>query len=69
MENRDNPQVLAVVPLPTAKERRRREIMVARTMLLAIDIILSGESLGLETARDLFREVWHAYPELVDEFL
>jgi hypothetical protein len=61
--------VLAVVPPPTAEGRGRREIMLARTMLLAIDIILSGETLGLEAARDLFREVRHAYPELVDEFL
>lgn len=67
MKNPDNPEVLAVVPLPKPEERRRREIMLARTMLLSIDIILSGEPLGLETARDLFREVRHAYPELVDE--
>lgn len=68
MENANNPEVLAVVPLPSAEERRRREIMLARTMLLAIDIVLSGEGLGLETARDLFREVRHCYPELVDEW-
>lgn len=41
--------------------------MLARVMLVAIDLVLSGEGLGLETARDLFREVRHAYPELVDE--
>ena len=62
-------EVLAVVPLPSAAERRRREVILARTMLLAIDIILSGETLGLQTARDLFHEVQHAHPELVDEFL
>jgi hypothetical protein len=43
--------------------------MLARVMLVAIDLVLSGESLGLETARDLIREVEHAYPELVDELL
>lgn len=63
MNTANNPEVLAVVPLPSAEERRRREIMLARVMLLAIDIILSGETLGLETARDLFREVRHAYPD------
>lgn len=57
------------VAVPTAEERRRRENMLARVMLLAIDLVLSGDGLGLETARDLFREVRHAYPELVDEFL
>ena len=36
-------------------------------LLLAVDHVLSGEPLGLETARDLIREVRHAYPELLDE--
>ena len=67
MNNPDAPDVLAVVPLPSPQERRRREIMLARLMLVAIDIVLAGEPLGLETARDLFREVRHCYPELVDE--
>jgi len=65
--NNENPEVLAVVPLPTAQERRRRQIMLARVMLVAIDLVLSGEGLGLETARDLVGEVRHAHPELVDE--
>jgi hypothetical protein len=69
MDRRDNPEVLAVVPLPTAQERRRREIMLVRVMLVAIDIVLAGEPLGLEAARDLGKELRHAYPELLDEFL
>jgi hypothetical protein len=69
MDNANNPEVLAVVPLPTAEERRRREIMLTRPMLVAIDLIISGEGLGLETARDLSRELRHGYPELVDEYL
>lgn len=69
MNTANNPEVPAVVPLPSPEERRRREIMLARVMLLAIDIVLSGEPLGLETARDLGRELRHCYPELVDEFL
>jgi hypothetical protein len=64
-----SPEVLAVVSLPSAEQRRRREVMLARVMLVAIDIILSGEPLGLVIARDLFREVRYAYPELVDESL
>jgi hypothetical protein len=67
MDIPNNPEVLAVVPLPTAEERRRRETMLARVMLVAIDIILSGEPLGPETARDLGKELRHTYPELVDE--
>jgi hypothetical protein len=57
-------EVPAVVPLPSAEERRRRETMLARVMLAAIDLVLSGEELGLETAEDLIREVWNCYPEL-----
>ena len=63
----NNPEVLAVVPLPTPEERRCREVLLARLMLVAIDIVLAGDPLGLETARDLSRELRHAYPELVDE--
>ena len=69
MENPDNPEVLSVIALPTAEERRRREVMLARMMLLCIDIILSGEPLGLDIARDLFHTTRTAYAELVDEFL
>jgi hypothetical protein len=67
MNKPQGPEVLAVVPLPTAQEHRRREIMLARVMLVAIDLVLSGEGMGLETARDLIREVRHAHQELVDE--
>ncbi|MGC2100537.1 MAG: hypothetical protein WA651_09075 [Candidatus Sulfotelmatobacter sp.] len=63
----DNPEVLAVVPLPSAAERRLRELLLARLMLVMVDIVLAGVPLGLETARDLSRELRHAYPELVDE--
>lgn len=69
MNKPESPEILAVVTLPLAAERRRREIMLTRLMLVAIDIVLAGEPLGLETARDLFREVRHCYPELADEFL
>ena len=64
MKNANSTEVLAVVPLPTAEDRRRREVMLARVMLVAIDIILSGEPLGMEVALDLVREVWHCCPEL-----
>ena len=69
MENANNPEVLAVVPLPSATERTQREIMLARVMLVAIDLVLAGEPLGLEAARDLGKELRHCYPELLDEFL
>jgi hypothetical protein len=69
MEKKNKPEVLAVIALPSEEERRRREIMLARMMLVAIDIVLAGEPLGLKTARDLFREIRLCYPELADEFL
>lgn len=69
MDNANNPQVLAVVPLPSANERRCRQVMLARLLLVAVDMTLAGEPLGLETARNLGRELRHTYPELVDEFL
>jgi hypothetical protein len=69
VDNANNPEVLAVIPLPTAHERRRREIMLVRLMLVAIDVVLTGEPLGLETARDLGKELRHCYPELLDEYL
>ena len=65
--NDHNPEVLAVVPLPSAAERRLREVNLARLMLVMVDIVLAGDPLGLETARDLGRELRHAYPELVDD--
>jgi hypothetical protein len=52
MDNANSPEVLAVVPLLSPEEPRRREIMLARVMLVAIDIVLAGEPLGLQTARD-----------------
>jgi hypothetical protein len=68
MNNTDNTEVLAVVALPSAADRRRREIILARVMLVAIDLVLSGEGMGLETARDLVREVRHCYPELASSY-
>ena len=66
----DDPEDIAgVSAVPPPEGRRRREIMLTRVMLLAIDIVLAGEPLGLETARDLLHEVRHACPELVDEYL
>ena len=64
--NNHNPEVLAVVPLPSASERRLREVNLARLMLVMVDIVLAGDPLGLETARDLGRELRHTFPELLE---
>jgi hypothetical protein len=63
-EDSVEPTVLAVVPLPSPEERRRREVLLARLMILMTDHILAGDP--LETARDLLRELQHTYPEIVD---
>ena len=67
MNKPDSPEILAVVPLPSAEERRSREILLARLMLVVIDLVVSGEGLELETARDLVREIEHTFPELAAE--
>ena len=64
IENPDKPELLAVGELPSAAERRLREVNLARLMLIAVDLVLSGEGLRLETGRDLIREVEHTFPEL-----
>ena len=46
MINTDSLEVLAVVPLPCAPERRRREIMLARVMLVPIRRRACGRSHG-----------------------
>jgi hypothetical protein len=52
----DNPEVLAVVPLPSAAERKRRERLLARLLLLALEMLLSEAHINLgvkiETAKE-----------------
>ncbi len=65
----DEPEDISeVLAFPLPEERRRRQTTLARLLLLAIDMTLAGEPLGLETARDLVREVRHCYPELIPEW-
>lgn len=67
MENPAYPELLAIAPLPTAEERRRRELMLARLLVIALEMLLSEGHIDLaikiETAKDLIREFKHAYPE------
>jgi len=57
---------------PELSEHRRKELALARLMAVAIGVILyTGDSdldIRVETAKDLIREVQHAYPELLDEW-
>ena len=66
----DEPEdISGVLAVPLPDERRHRELLLARLMLVMVDIVLAGDPLGLPAARDLGRELRHTYPELVDEFL
>jgi hypothetical protein len=68
MNKAASPEIVAVVPLPSAEDRRRREVLLARLMLVAINLVVSGEGIGLQSARDLLLEIFHCYPELAAEW-
>ena len=69
MNNPQNPEILAFALLPSSVERRRRELMLVRLMLLATEPrVVSGEGIGLQSARDLVFEILHCYPELTAEW-
>ena len=63
----DGPEDAFALTTLSPEERRLREVNLARLMLAIADIVLAGDPLGLETARDLVREVRHTYPELAAE--
>ena len=69
-EDSDEPEVLAVALIPSAEERRRRELMLARLLVLALEMLLSEGHIDLgekiETARDMIREFKHVYPETMN---
>jgi hypothetical protein len=70
VNNADSPEVLAVAPLPSPEERKRRERVLARLLLIALDMLLSEGhtdlSVKIETAKDMIREFKHVYPETMN---
>jgi hypothetical protein len=58
LDNNDEPEVLAVVPLPPAAERRRSEVMLARVMLVRLENMMSNSisTLPLRNLSDVFGE-------------
>jgi len=68
--NTDKPEVLAVALIPAPEERRRRERLLARLLLLALEMLLSEGHIDLaikiETAKDMIREFKHVYPETMN---
>ena len=70
MGNRNNTEVLAVTQIPGPEERNRRERVLARLLLIALEMLLSEgyTDLGakIENAKDLIREFKHVYPETMN---
>ena len=67
MDNANNPEVLAVVPLPSVAGAQAQGNFASEADAPSNRHVLAGEPLGLNAARDLGRELRHTYPELVDE--
>jgi hypothetical protein len=65
MSNADTPLAIAVLPSP--EERKRRERVLARLLVIALDPLLSEGhtdlAVRIETANDLIRELKFVYPE------
>jgi hypothetical protein len=57
----------AVVALPSAAERSRRERVLARLMVISLEMLLSEGhtdlAVKIETAKDVILEFNHIYPE------
>jgi hypothetical protein len=70
VDSPDSPEVLAVALIPSADERKRRERVLARLLVLALEMLLSEGyidlSIKIEIAKDMIREFKHAYPETMN---
>jgi len=70
MNHTDNPEVLAIAVIPSADERKRRERVLARLLVITLEMLLSEghTDLGIriETAKDLIREFKYVYPETMN---
>jgi len=64
-----NPEGAGVLAIPPPEKRRRREIMLAGLLAIALEILRNerhSESVKIETAKDIIREFKHVYPETTD---
>lgn len=65
LDDKVNDTGILAVPLP--KERKRGELALARSMVQAIETILSWELLGPEAAELLIAEIMAVYPETIEK--
>lgn len=66
----NEPEVLAVAVIPTAEERKRRERVLARLLVITLDMLLSEGytdlAIKIETAKDVILELKHTFPEAMN---
>lgn len=70
VDNPDSPEVLAVALIPAPEERKRREHLLARLLVITLEMLLSEGhtdlAIKIETAKDIIREFKHTYPETMN---
>jgi len=70
LKNSDNPEVLAVALIPAPEERTRRERLLARLLVITLEMLLSEGptdlAVKIETAKDMIREFKFVYPEAMN---
>jgi len=70
MHSPNDPEVLAVMSLLSAEERMRRERILAKLLVITLEMLLSEGhtdlAVKIETAKDMIREFKHVYPETMN---
>ena len=64
------PEVLAVAVIPSADERKRRERVLARLLVITLEMLLNEGhtdlAVKIDAAKDMIREFKHTYPEAMN---
>lgn len=65
--NTDTAEVLAIALIPAPEERKRRERVLARLLVITLEMLLSEGhtdlAVRIETAKDMISEFKRTYPE------
>jgi len=66
----ETPEILAVAVIPPADERKHRERVLARLLVMVLEMLLTEGhtdlAIRIETAKDIIREFKHVYPETMN---